>query len=105
MISVRNSYGSEALIMTQLLSDIAAVSSKGQVVLPKAMRDTMHIETGTKLMVISDGTSIILKPIPMPDLSEFQRLMEASAAWASEVGMTEEDISTAVKTVRRRRHE
>ena len=91
--------------MTQLLSDITAVSSKGQVVLPKAMRDFMKIEAGTKLMVISDGVSIILKPIPKPELSEFQSLMEAAENWANEVGMKEEDITAAIKTVRARRHE
>lgn len=88
--------------MTQYLSDITAVSSKGQVVLPKAMRDSLQIEAGTRLMVISDGTSIILKPIPKPDLSEFQTLMEAASGWAAEMGMTEADITDAVKTVRGR---
>ena len=88
--------------MTQYLSDITAVSSKGQVVLPKAMRDSLQIEAGTRLMVISDGTSIILKPIPKPDLSEFQTLMEAASGWAAEVGMTEADITDAVKAVRGR---
>ena len=90
--------------MIQYLTDIAAVSSKGQVVLPKAMRDSLRIDSGTKLMVISDGNSIILKPIPKPDLSEFQTLMEAASGWAAKVGMTEEDIPSAIKTVRSRRH-
>ena len=90
--------------MTQYLTDIAAVSSKGQIVLQKAMRDSLQIDTGTKLMVISDGNSIILKPIPKPDLSEFRTLMEAASGWAAEVGMTEDDISSAVRAVRSRRH-
>ena len=89
--------------MTEYLTDITAVSSKGQVVLPKAMRDSMQIEPGTRMMVISDGVSIILKPIPKPDLSEFQTLMEAASGWAAEVGMTEDDITSAVKAVRSRR--
>ena len=55
-------------------------------------------------MVISDGNSIILQPIPKPDLSEFQTLMEAASGRAAEAGMTEEDIPSAVKTVRNRRH-
>ena len=90
--------------MTQYLTDIAAVSSKGQIVLPKAMRDRLQIDTGARLMVISDGNSIILQPIPKPDLSEFQTLMEAASGRAAEAGMTEEDIPSAVKTVRNRRH-
>ncbi len=85
------------------MTDITAVSSKGQVVLPKEIRDSMKIEPGTKLMVISDGVSIILKPIPKPDISEFQTLMETASSWAADVGMTEDDTTSAVKTVRSRR--
>ena len=87
--------------MNTYLSDVTAVSSKGQVVLPKAIRDDLQIEPGAKLMVISDGTSILLKPIPEPDISEFRNLLDAAANWADEVGMTEDDISSAIKSVRK----
>ena len=89
--------------MNTYLSDVTAVSSKGQVVLPKAIRDNLQIEPGVKLMVISDGTSILLKPIPEPDISEFKNLMDAAAKWARNVGMTEDDISSAIKSVRKRK--
>ena len=89
--------------MAQFLSDVTAVSSKGQVVLPKAIREKLQIHPGVKLMVFSDGFSILLKPIPEPDLSEFQELMDAAADWASDVKMTEDDITSAIKTVRTRR--
>jgi antitoxin PrlF len=89
--------------VSQYVSDITAVSSKGQVVLPKAIRDKLQIVPGVKLMVFSDGNSILLKPIPEPDISEFQKLMEAASGWASDVGMTEEDIDSAIQAVRSRR--
>lgn len=89
--------------MSQYVSDITAVSSKGQVVLPKAIREKLQIVPGVKLMVFSDGNSILLKPIPEPDISEFQDLMDAASKWANDVGMTEEDIDSAIKTVRSRR--
>jgi len=54
-------------------------------------------------MVFSDGISILLKPIPEPDISEFHELMKAASDWASNVGMTEEDIESAIQTVRGRR--
>ena len=89
--------------MRQYVSDVTAVSSKGQVVLPKAIRDMLRIEPGVKLMVFSDGSNILLKPIPAPDIPEFEDLMNASAAWASDVGMTEDDITSAIQTVRTRK--
>ena len=89
--------------MIQYLSDVTAVSSKGQVVLPKAIREKLQIVSGTKLMVFSDGISVVLKPIPEPDISEFKELMDAASSWAAEVEMTEDDITSAIKTVRKRR--
>ena len=56
-------------------------------------------------MVLSDDTNILLKPIPEPDLAEFNNLMDAAASWASSVGMTEDDITSAIKSVRAARKE
>ncbi len=89
--------------MSKYITDVTAVSSKGQVVLPKSIRDSLSIVPGIKLMVISDGSNILLKPIPKPDISEFQNLMDAAAKWAADVNLTENDITDAVKTVRERR--
>lgn len=90
---------------TNYISEVTAVSSKGQVVLPKSIRDRLGITPGVKLMVFSDDTNILLKPIPEPDLSEFNSLMDAAASWASSVGMTEDDIMSAIKSVRAARKE
>lgn len=89
--------------MKELLSVITSVSAKGQIVIPKAIRDKLQISPGVKLMVLSDGTNILLKPIPEPDISEFDELMDAAASWASDVGMKEEDITSAIKSVRSKR--
>ena len=89
--------------MTQYVSDITAVSSKGQVVLPKSIRDALNIIPGAKLMVFSDGENILLKPIQEPDISEFNRLLDASSSWAKEVGLKEDDISSAIKEARRKK--
>ena len=89
--------------MTNFLSDITSVSSKGQVVLPKAIRDALRIVSGEKLMVFSDGENILLKPIQKPDVDEFSNLLDAASIWAENVGMRESDIAEAIKTVRSNR--
>lgn len=91
--------------MTQYISEITAVSSKGQVVLPKAIRDKLNLSAGSKLMVFSDGDNILLKPIVQPDISEFRGMMDAAQQWADEVGMQESDISEAIASVRRKKNE
>ena len=89
--------------MGKYMSGVTALSSKGQIVLPKAIRDALKIAPGTKLMAFSDGDSILLKPIPAPDISEFRSLMDKVSEWSGSVGMQEEDITNAITTVRSRR--
>ena len=87
--------------MSQYLTDVTAVSSKGQIVLPKPIRDSLSLMAGARLMVMCDGENILLKPIRKPDISEFRAMMDQAAQWASEAGMTEEDIADAVQEIRK----
>lgn len=86
-----------------MIAEVTSVSSKGQVVLPKAIRDEMDLDTGSKLVVFTDGKNILLKPISVPDLSEYESLMKESKKWAEKVGMKQSDIDDAVKSVRKRK--
>ena len=89
--------------MAQYVSEITSVSSKGQIVLPVSIRTEMNIKPGAKFMVFSDGENILLKPIMAPDTSEIRAMMDAASEWAAEVGITQEDINDAIKTVRARK--
>lgn len=91
--------------MSQYLTEVTAVSSKGQIVLPKTIRDSLALRSGTRLMVMSDGENILLKPIRRPDISEFRQMMDQAAQWASDAGMTEEDISDAIREARKARRQ
>ena len=86
-----------------MITEVTSVSSKGQVVLPKTIRDALSLDTGSKLIVVTDGDNILLKPIVAPTLSEFDELMKESQKWAKEVGMKESDIDEAITAVRKRR--
>ena len=90
--------------MKQYISEIAVVSSKGQVVLPKAIRTKLNLNAGSKLMVFSDGDNILLKPITQPDIAEFREMIDAAQQWADEVGMKESDIREAITLVRRKKN-
>ncbi len=89
--------------MTQYLTDVTTVSSKGQIVLPKPIRDSLSLMSGARLMVLCDGENILLKPIRKPDISEFRAMMDQAAQWADEAGMTETDIDEAIRDVRKAR--
>ena len=42
--------------------DTTRLSSKGQVIIPKAIRDSHHWENGLEFQVIDTGEGILLKP-------------------------------------------
>jgi|BioPla2DNA2_1021312.scaffolds.fasta_scaffold238877_1 AbrB family looped-hinge helix DNA binding protein len=81
---------------------ITAMSSRGQVVLPKKIRTALKLSAGTQFAVFSHDGNILLKPIKTPNVSEFSGLLEQAREWAAAEGMSKDDISEAVKAVRKK---
>ncbi|MDR0780519.1 MAG: AbrB/MazE/SpoVT family DNA-binding domain-containing protein [Pseudomonadales bacterium] len=44
---------------------VAVVSTKGQVILPKAIRDQRHWASGTRLVVENTADGVLLRPMPV----------------------------------------
>ena len=80
---------------------ITAMSTKGQIVLPKKIRTALNLNAGTQFVVFSDNDNILLKPIKEPNVAEFEAVLSKFQSWAKEVGVTEADIDDAIKTVRK----
>ena len=80
--------------------DVTSVSSKGQVVIPKIFRKNLGLETGSKLLVLSDGTNLLLKPMEEPRLDAFKRLINESRRYAKEAGLKREDVPQVIRKVR-----
>jgi AbrB family looped-hinge helix DNA binding protein len=71
------------------------LSSKGQVIIPKALRNSHHWEAGLELMVIDVGDGVLLKP-----KAPFQptALAEVSGMLKSHVqSKTDKEIKEALK--------
>ena len=81
--------------------EITSLSSKGQIVIPRSIRNDLKISAGDKFAIISDGENILLRPLKMPDIETFQELIAASRKFAQESGLRKEDVLQAVKKVRR----
>ena len=43
--------------------ETVALSSKGQFVLPKSIRDQHRWDAGTRFLVVDKGTEVVLKPV------------------------------------------
>ena len=81
---------------------ITAMSTKGQIVLPKKIKSALNLDAGTQFIVFSDQGNILLKPITEPKLSDFEAVLKKAKKWASETGLQKSDISDAVKAVRKK---
>lgn len=77
------------------------LSSKGQVVIPKSLRNTHHWEAGLELMVIDTGDGLLLKPkapFAATELAEVAGLFKAKVT-----PRTDEEIAAALAEDARRR--
>lgn len=80
---------------------ITSVSSKGQVVIPGSIRTKLGITTGARMMVMTDGENVLMKPIAPPRVEEFSALVKESQKAAKTAGLTKADLQSAIAEVRR----
>jgi AbrB family looped-hinge helix DNA binding protein len=78
------------------------MSSKGQVVIPDAIRKRLNLEEGAQFIVVGEGDVIILKTITAPNLESFDRLIQQARQQAEGVGLEPADISKAVAKARKK---
>jgi len=52
--------------------DLVKLSSKGQFILPKALRDRHNWEAGTEFVIIDRGTELIIKPAKFFPVTELE---------------------------------
>lgn len=79
---------------------VTSLSTKGQVVIPRSVRADLGLKPGAKLIVMSDGQNVLLKPLEVPKLDAFQRLIRKSRAYARRVGLKKADVARAIRKVR-----
>ena len=82
------------------MATIAAMSSRGQIVLPIAIRRKLNLREGSQFLVVTDNENILLKPIKEPSLDEFHSLIEHAQKTAAQLGLTEEEINAEIKAMR-----
>jgi AbrB family looped-hinge helix DNA binding protein len=85
----------------QPVLETTRLSSKGQVVLPLAIRRRLNLSSGSKFAVVGEGDTVILKKIVLPPLGEIRRMLQKSRQYARQVGLKPADVSKAIQRVRR----
>ncbi len=82
------------------MATIAAMSSRGQIVLPISIRRKLNLGEGSQFLVVTDNENILLKPVKEPSLDEFYSLIEQAQKTAEKLGLTEDEINAEIKALR-----
>ena len=80
--------------------EMLTVSTKGQVVIPSAMRKKIGIEAGTQLAAYMAGDVLMLKPVRVPTDSDFLTWLDEARQWASDAGYEQSDVTDIINDVR-----
>ena len=79
------------------------MSSRGQVVIPEAVRDKLGLGAGTRFVVTGEGDVVVLKKLNPPSMAEFDEIIATARRQARAAGLTKAHVRTAVRKVRQRR--
>lgn len=79
---------------------MTSMSSKGQVVIPNEFRKDLGLTSGTQLAVFTDGSTLLLKPVEIPDVDAFEKLLKESRKAASSSGLKRTDLARTIRKVR-----
>jgi len=82
--------------------DFTNISTRGQIVIPNQIRESLNLKSGTKLIVIQDGENILLKPFKQPKLTQFKKLIELGDEIRKKLGLKENDIKRSIKKIRKK---
>ena len=81
--------------------ELAKVTTKGQITIPKAVRESLKIKEGSKIIFIRKGDDIVIKNSAMLALEKIQDAFEGEA---ERLGLeTEEDVVKMIKEYRKNR--
>ena len=82
--------------------ETVALSSKGQFVLPKSIRDRHHWDIGTEFVVIDRGDEVALKPVKPFAETSFEPLDAPSVYAGRPLSLEEMDRAVAIEAGKRR---
>lgn len=81
--------------------ELAKVTTKGQITIPKAVRESLKIREGSKIIFIRKGDDIVIKNSAMIALEKIQDAFDGEA---ERLGIeTEEDVVEMIKELRRKK--
>lgn len=81
--------------------ETTSMSSRGQIVIPLDVRESLNLKKGEKFIVVGEDDTILLKKIEMPSFKNFDKLIKKTQQFAENKGITKKDLESAIKRVRK----
>jgi antitoxin PrlF len=78
------------------------VSFKGQVTIPKKVRDKLNLAPGDFVLFEEEERRIVLKKARLTPEEEFNKLVTALDRKVKKLGITDQDIGDAIEWARRK---
>jgi AbrB family looped-hinge helix DNA binding protein len=85
-----------------ILVKTTSLSTKGQLVIPEAIRKELNLEAGDQFVVYGHGDTLMFKMISRPNKSQIKAMFARTQAAARRAGAKRSDITKAIKTARGR---
>jgi len=84
------------------MSDIVVtrMSSKGQIVVPKSLRDALGLDVGELFAMFGEDDTIILKKIDIPSKKEFDEILAWGEKYAQKKKLTRKALEKAISEVK-----
>jgi len=77
------------------------MSKKGQLVVPKALREKLGLSPQDRFIAYGSGDYVIFKKVELPSLmKEFEEIAEIASTIAKKRGITEDDVVEEVRKYR-----
>ncbi len=81
--------------------ELAKVTTKGQITIPKSIRELLDLKEGSKILFIQKGKDIVIQNSAMLALEKIQNAFDGEA---ERLGLeTEEDVVKMIKKFRKNR--
>ncbi len=76
---------------------VTNVSSNGGIIIPSQMRKKLNIASGSKICVMLDGASLLIKPMEENKKAFLSKLIKDSRAWAKKEKITKVKLHKMIK--------
>ena len=82
--------------------ETTSISSRGQVVIPRRIREKMRLQEGEKFIVIGEEDTIVFKKLVPSHFKGFDKLLKKTREFVKQRGLKEKDVEDSIKESRKK---